>query len=212
VSERARQGLRALLVLLALAALLLLLRQLNALTLLARGAEQARAAGPLGVVAVALAYVAGALLLLPMVPLALAVGFIYGMPGALITVPMTALSAAIPFLAGRALAELAERGGLITVALLRVSPILPFTPSNFVLGMTAVRLRDLVLGTLIGVTPGSLLYTSAGALLPDAAALERGEAPRGPFWAILVLGVLAMGIIGTAAARKLRQVSRAAPK
>ena len=209
---------------LGVALLVLLLRHLHALQLVARGAEAARSAGPLGAVAVGLAVLAGTLLLFPMVPLVMACGWIYGMPGAILSIPAATLSAAVAFEVGRALGrtrlqatlsrrpkmraltDLAERGGLVTVALLRVSPILPFTPSNAVLGMTHLRLRDLVLGTFFGILPGGLLYTGAGALRPDAAAIARGETPRGPFWAMLALGASAMAVIGIAATRKLRRM------
>ena len=110
----------------------------------------------------------------------------------------------------RAVAELAERGGLITVALLRVSPLLPFTPSNMVLGMTNLKFREIILGTLLGILPGGLLLTATGSLLPDASAIARGELPRGPFWAMLALGGVAMAIIGTAAARKLKSIQTTA--
>ncbi len=219
-----KQALRALAVLLGLAVLLLLARRFHALSLVARGAELARTAGPLGVLAVALAVIGGTLALLPMVPLVMACGWIYGMPGAALSLPAATASAAIAFAIGRALghkrlqgalgtrprlralAELAEKGGLVTVLLLRISPLLPFTPSNAVLGMTSLRPRDLVLGTFLGILPGGLLYTAVGALLPDAAALERGEAPSGPFWAMLVVGAVALAVMGAAAGRKLRQV------
>jgi uncharacterized membrane protein YdjX (TVP38/TMEM64 family) len=188
----------------------------------ARGAEAARSAGPLGAVAVFAALVGATLLLVPMIPLVMACGWIYGMAGALLSLPAVVASAAIGFGVGRALgrrrfaralatrprlralAELAERGGILTVALLRVSPLLPFTPSNAVLGMTSLQPRHLVAGTFFGILPGGLLYTAAGALLPDAAALQRGETPRAIFWATLALGAVSMGVIGAAAARKLR--------
>jgi len=218
--------LRPLLVALGLLIVVLVLRRFHGLTALARWAELARAAGPAGVAAVFGAVLGLTLLALPMVPLVVACGWIYGMPGALVSLPAVTLSGCISFLIGRALgrrhmaqalatrprmraiADLAEQGGLLTVGLLRVSPILPFTPSNAVLGMTGLRLRHLVVGTFFGILPGGLLYTGAGSLLPDAQALERGEGPRWMFWVILGLTAVAMAIIGTAAFRKLREVNR----
>ena len=207
----------------------LLAQRLHALHYVAAGAQAARQAGPLGALAVFGALIGGLLLLLPMVPLVMAAGWIYGMAGAALSLPAATVAAVIAFAIGRglghtgmqraltvrprlrALAELAETGGLVTVALLRVSPILPFTPSNAVLGMTKMPLRDLALGTLVGILPGGLLYTSAGALLPDAEALARGEAPHAPFWAMLALGVVSMAIIGVAAGRKLRALGQGKP-
>jgi uncharacterized membrane protein YdjX (TVP38/TMEM64 family) len=229
VSDRVRFALRAALALGGLAALLLLARQLHFLSWIAQGATLAREAGPLGAFGVYAAFIALTLLTLPMVPLTMACGWIYGMPGLAVAIPATTTSATIAFLIGRALgktrvqkllttrprlraiAELAERNGLVTVALLRVSPILPFSPSNAVLGMTHLRLRDLVIGTTVGIVPGGVLYVSVGALLPDAAALERGELPARPFWVLLGFGVAALAVIGTAAARKLRSLSAKTP-
>lgn len=222
-----RRALRLLAVALLLLFLVLLARHFHAVALIGRGAELARAAGPAGVAAVFGGVVVLTLLLLPMVPLVMACGWIYGMAGAAVSLPAATVSAALAFLIGRALghtrlqsalvtrpklravAELAEKGGVITVALLRVSPILPFTPSNAVLGMTRLRLRDLIAGTFVGILPGGLLYTSVGSFLPDPEALERGELPPGPFWALLGLGIVSMAVIATAATRKLRQIQRA---
>jgi uncharacterized membrane protein YdjX (TVP38/TMEM64 family) len=220
-----RAALRWALVGLVLALVVVLACKLRAVHELAAAAERARGAGPSGVLAVFAAFVGLTFLVVPLVPMTMACGFIYGMPGAAVAVSAMTTSAALAFLGGRAiggerlasalenrprlraLAELAQRGGAVTVALLRVSPILPFMPSNAALGMTGLRLRDMVLGTAAGVLPGAVLLSAVGSLLPDAAALERGEAPRGPFWAMLALGVIAMATIATAAARKLRKLT-----
>ena len=95
----------------------------------------------------------------------------------------------------------------MTVTLLRLSPILPYTPSNAVLGLTPMRLRDLVLGTAIGMAPGTLLYSWAGSLLPSAEAIEHGETLHGSLvWIFLVIALCAAGILGAFAARRLRKV------
>src|SRR5258705_524161 len=72
----------------------------------------------------------------------------------------------------RALADLAAEGGLFTVTLVRLSPLLPYTPSNVVMGLTPMRLRHVVLGTALGMAPGVILYSWAGSLLPSAQAIE----------------------------------------
>jgi len=109
----------------------------------------------------------------------------------------------------RALAQLAEDGGMATVALIRISPLLPFTPSNAVLGLTGLKPRALVLGTLFGMAPGIALYVWAGSLVPSAAALERHEAPGTLVWALIACSFAAAAIIGVAAARRLRPGRRA---
>ena len=67
-----------------------------------RGAEAARSAGPLGVLAVGFALVFGILLLLPIVPLVMACGWIYGMAGAALSLPAATAAGSIAFLVGRA--------------------------------------------------------------------------------------------------------------
>jgi uncharacterized membrane protein YdjX (TVP38/TMEM64 family) len=91
--------------------------------------------------------------------------------------------------------------------LIRVSPLLPFPPTNAVLGLTPMRLRDLVLGTAVGMTPGTLVYSWAGSLLPTAEAIEQGASLRGtPVWILLGVALVAAAILASAAARRLRKV------
>ncbi len=51
--------------------------------------------------------------------------------------------------------RLASRG-LLAVIALRLVPVAPFAVINMVAGASQIRLRDLVLGTAIGMTPGTL--------------------------------------------------------
>ena len=167
------------------------------------------------------------LLLVPIIPLILASGWLFGLWGIPISLAAAVASAATSFgiaralgrgafarwLLGRprarALAQLAEDGGMATVALIRISPLLPFTPSNAVLGLTGLKPRALVLGTLFGMAPGIALYVWAGSLVPSAAALERHEVPGALVWALVGCSFAAAAIIGAAAARRLRPRRRA---
>jgi uncharacterized membrane protein YdjX (TVP38/TMEM64 family) len=167
------------------------------------------------------------LLLVPIIPLILASGWLFGFWGIPVSLAAAVASAATSFgvarafgrgaFAGwllgrpraRALAELAEDGGMATVALIRISPLLPFTPSNAVLGLTGLKACDLVLGTSFGMAPGIALYVWAGSLVPSAAALERHEAPGPLLWALIGCSFAAAAIIGVAAARRLRSGRRA---
>lgn len=214
---------RVALVALALLALWLLARDLPLLHFLAVGAQRAQAAGPLGVVGVLAAVYLLALCFAPVPPLVVACGWIYGSWGVLVALVAITGSAATGFSLSRALgrsafakallerprlralAELVERGGLLTVALVRVSPLLPFTPSNAVMGLTGLPLRTLVLGTFLGLAPAAALYAWAGSLLPSADALERGEGLHlPPSWPLIALGVFGTILLGAAAARRLR--------
>src|SRR5262249_55527234 len=105
----------------------------------------------------------------------------------------------------RALADLAAEGGVTTVALVRLSPLLPFTPSNAVMGLTPMSLWDVVAGTAIGMAPGIVLYSWAGSLLPGVEAIEQGEAIHGTVvWVLLAVALAAATVLAAAAARRLR--------
>jgi len=78
------------------------------------------------------------------------------------------------------------RNGLLLVTLLRLSPVLPFTFSNYLAGLTSLPLWVIFLGTTLGTLPTQAVYVGAGAL--GRQALEGGvKMPK----AILALGGLA---------------------
>jgi uncharacterized membrane protein YdjX (TVP38/TMEM64 family) len=216
----------AALILLGLAAQRLPLREWVVL-----GARAAHDAGTPGLFAVCAGSYLLTLLLLPIIPLNIAAGWLYGpWGGGVISLVAATLSAVTSFsiaraLGGgvaaqallqrrkaRALAELAAEGGVLTVVLIRISPILPFTPSNAVMGLTPMRMRSIALGTALGMAPGTFLYAWAGSLLPSAEAIAQGEPIHGGLvYVLLGAAFVAAAILGGAAARRLRQVSRQPP-
>ena len=52
--------------------------------------------------------------------------------------------------------------GFYSVLLLRLVPLFPFNGLNFGLGLTKVSFRDYTLATLLGMLPGTFVYTSLG--------------------------------------------------
>lgn len=63
---------------------------------------------------------------------------------------------------GGKLAELDEqigRSGFKTIFRLRLIPIVPFNGLNFGAGFSAVRYRDYLAGSVIGMLPGTFIYT-----------------------------------------------------
>ena len=209
-----------------LAVLWIVASELPLLHWISVAAARVRGAGVAG----ALLWCAGmyfaTLLLAPIIPLVLASGWLFGMWGVPVSLAAAVCSAATSFgvarvvgrgaavrwlLANpraRALADLAQDGGLATVALLRVSPLLPFTPSNAVLGLTGLEPHHLILGTLVGMAPGATLYVWAGSLVPSAEALERHELPGPLVWLLIAASFAAAAVIGIAAARRLRATAR----
>ncbi len=64
--------------------------------------------------------------------------------------------------------------GFGTILYLRLIPLVPFNALNFGAGISRVSLRDYVLGSLIGMLPGTLVYTYfADALIRGTAEAKR---------------------------------------
>ena len=220
-----RKAARVLLGIVVLFALYALVRQLPLLRWIVEGARILHGFGWAGVLATLVAIYLLTLLLVPVIPLIVAAGWLYGLAASVLSLLAAVASAATSFAVARAfgrsaatqalyerpraraLVDLAAEGGILTVVLLRLSPLLPFTPSNAVLGLTPMRMRAMVLGTAIGMAPGILLYSWAGSLLPGVEAIERGETIHGTaVFVLLGVALVAAAILGTAAARRLQKL------
>jgi len=98
--------------------------------------------------------------------------------------------AGIERLAGRRLQGLdrATRDrGFAGLFVLRLIPLVPFNALNFGAGLTAIRWRDYVLATAIGILPGTLVYTFfADALVRGST--EAGQDARLRLW--IAVGLL----------------------
>jgi uncharacterized membrane protein YdjX (TVP38/TMEM64 family) len=173
-----------------------------------------------GVVYFAL-YVVAALLFIPGSILTLAAGYLFGIAGgmAVVWTAVTA-SAAIGFLVARYLARdpvarLAQRNarfgaidaaigknGWKTVALLRLSAIVPFSLSNYLFGLTSVDFVPYIATTAVAMLPGSFFYVYLGAAGKSLG--EKGD--LSPWeWALLGAGLVAtvvMAVILTRVAKK----------
>jgi phospholipase D1/2 len=143
-----------------------------------RALEWAREVGEIGwaPLAVMLAYTPAAFLMFPRPLLTLfaviAFGSWLGFACALAGISLAALAAyyvgrALPrdtirTLAGENLNQMSEvlrRRGLIAVLAVRIVPVGPFAVVSMVAGALHIRLRHYVLGTLIGIIPGTLMTT-----------------------------------------------------
>lgn len=63
----------------------------------------------------------------------------------------------------RAVDDLLRDHGLGAVLAVRLVPVLPYTVINYAAGLSGVRRRDYVLGSALGMVPGSLAYSAVGA-------------------------------------------------
>lgn len=163
--------------------------------------------GPLGGVLFGLAYVVGALLFVPGAVLTIGAGYLFGLGWGVVVVSLASTAAAaLAFLIARHLARervetLARKNPKFAaldraigkndwkvIFLLRLSPLIPFSISNYLYGLTSVRFAPYVLASWIGMLPGTFLYVYLG-----AAGKSLGEKhEKSPWeWALLGAGLLA---------------------
>ncbi|MCI0586714.1 MAG: TVP38/TMEM64 family protein [Planctomycetes bacterium] len=88
------------------------------------------------------------------------------------------------------------------VLLLRLSPVFPFNLLNYALGLTGVRFRDYLVGS-IGMIPGTFFFVFTGRVVGDvSAASSGGMASKGAgYWALLGAGLAATLLVSTLVAR-----------
>lgn len=93
------------------------------------------------------------------------------------------------------------------VFLMRLSPVIPFNVLNYALGLSEVRLRDVLVGSL-GMVPTVATYATAGAM-----ARRLGEETPTPWWqwALFGTGILATLVAGYWVRRLAKQSGAAAP-
>jgi uncharacterized membrane protein YdjX (TVP38/TMEM64 family) len=135
---------------------------------------------PLGFI---IAYVFLAVLLLPVWWLQLLAGYCFGFVPAILVCEAGATLAAVSsvsvsrWLAGdwfhtkvephmgrlRSLDEKLGKNGLLVVLTVRLLHVVPFSISNYALGLLQVRVRDVAIGTLIGGITTNASYAAAGA-------------------------------------------------
>jgi uncharacterized membrane protein YdjX (TVP38/TMEM64 family) len=165
----------------------------------------AQGLGAMGVVLVSIAYVICTILLVPGVPLTLAVAVAYGWWSLLICFFGGMLAALISFLISRYLARdrvkrfidkhptiraidtVAYEESFKTILLSRLTPVTPFAVENYAFGVTGVRLGSFLLATAIGIVPGTIQNVWIGVIGRTAAQGGAGVAN----WILLVVGLVA---------------------
>jgi len=187
-----------------------------------------RGAGAVGVAVYAAAYIAAAVLMLPGSILTLGAGFAYGpVLGTLLVSPVSVAAATLAFLLGRTIARgwvagrveqdprfaaidaAIGRQGFRIVVLLRLSPVFPFNVLNYSLGLTRVRLRDYVLGSFVGMLPGTFMFVYLGSLVTNVGALTSGSGGGAGrqilYWAGLAATIIVTIVVTRIARRALRE-------
>ncbi len=179
-----------------------------------------------------LLYVAAVVALLPGSALTLAAGALFGLIGGTIVASLASTTgAALAFLIGRYLArrriqallrryptfdamdKAINENGWKIVALLRLSPAVPFNLQNYLYGLTGIRFWPYLLTSWLAMLPTTFLYVYLGDLGREGLQAVDGQGRRSRSiaeWAMLIVGLLAtiaLTVYLTRLARKtLRQV------
>ncbi len=181
-------------------------------------------AGAWGVLVYVGLYAFGALLVVPGSALTMLAGFAYGIGlGFALAWPAASLAAWINFVVARslgkhwvedrlvafpryrALSAAAEVEGFTWVILLRLSPIVPFSLLNYVMGVSKMPARQFVVASAIGKAPSTLTYVylgSALSVLADPAQPAQSPWTRLLFWVGLCATLVAAWMITRAVRRR----------
>lgn len=158
-------------------------------------------------------YILATVLMLPGLILTLAAGYIFGLVYGTALVSISSVAGATAaFMIGRsfgrdwvrekigasgqgklaAIDKATEKKGFLVMLLLRLSPIFPFNVMNYLMSLTGMSLKNYVLGSWIGMIPGTVLYVYIGSAASDLTALLAGnyEAGDAGKW-LLVVGLIA---------------------
>ncbi len=182
-----------------------------------------------GPFALGAAYVVAALAFFPGSALTLTAGAVFGLVWGTVMVSLASTTAAaLAFLIARYLArdkvvrqarkfpkfQAIDRaigeGGWKIIAMLRLSPAVPFSLGNYLFGLTAIRFLPYVLASWLFMLPGTFMYVYLGYIgaegLRSAASAERGKTPGE--WALLAVGLLATVAVTVYVTRLARRALR----
>ena len=183
--------------------------------LLRESLTRIRDLGPWGPIWFILLYMVACLVFFPGIILSLGAGILFGVFwGTIYTCIGATLGASAAFLLSRYLArdwvlrkfsshprfraidQAVERDGWKVVGLMRLSPVFPFIPLNFLFGVTSVRLWPFALVTAAGILPATCMFVYLGSLAGDLAALGNEPIATGRSkWILTILGVTSTVVV-----------------
>jgi len=166
--------------------------------------------GILGPIVFGLIYVVATIFMLPGSALTLAAGAIFGLiDGTVIVSISSTTGAALALLTSRYLARdriskrfasdakftaidrALETGGWKIVAMLRLSPAVPFNLQNYLYGLTKIPFWTAVLTSWIAMLPGTILYVYLGYIAKTAAEASGEGGPNSGKLAATIIGLVA---------------------
>lgn len=181
--------------------------------------------GVWGPIVLTLTYIVATVLLVPGTILTLVAGAVYGLGTGMVVVSIgSTIGAALCFLIARyaardRVAHWAERyplfaaidsaigeGGWKIVALLRLSPAIPFNVQNYLYGLTPVKFWPYVIASWVAMLPGTFLYVYLGHITGAALGDQRDRTPAE--WVLLAVGLAATVIVSVYIARLARRKIR----
>jgi phospholipase D1/2 len=162
---------------------------------------------PLAPVFIILGYVAAAVVSVPVTLLIASMGIVFGAAwGGLYAFIGTTIAAAVSFWMGNwlgrdavrrlagvrvnRLSERVARRGIVAVVVLRLLPVAPFAIVNLVAGASHIRMRDFMIGTMLGMGPG--IFLTVAFAHQFVASLRHPTA--GSFAVLIGIGVVLIGL------------------
>ena len=205
----------------AVVALVLATRFLPIGAWLASFQEWVKGMGAAGMVLYGAVYIAAVVLFVPGIVLTLGAGFLFGLRRGIVLVSVAStIAAALAFLVARYFAratverlakkdprfEAIDRAigkeGWKVVALLRLSPLVPFSLSNYLYGLTSVKFWPYVGTSWAAMLPATVLYVYLGA----AGRTIGQRTERSPWeWALLAVGLAATAAVTVLLTRVARR-------
>ncbi|MBI4603475.1 MAG: VTT domain-containing protein [Planctomycetes bacterium] len=185
--------------------------------------------GVWGPAAFAALYVLSAVLLVPGSALTIAAGALFGLAlGTAMVSLASTLAAGLAFLLARYLARDAVRRkagqsptfgavdaaigarGWVILALLRLSPVIPFSLSNYLFGLTLIRFWPYLATSWLTMLPGTFLYVYLGYAGRAGLEAASGTRPAGAAgrWALLAVGLVATLAVTAYVTRLARKAVR----
>lgn len=183
-----------------------------------------------GAFVLAAIYSVAAVCLIPAALLTIVAGFILGLPvGCCAVILGATLGSCLAFLNGRflfkemvdeylvkrypqiqALTRVIRKNQFKVVLLLRLSPIVPYNALNYCLGLMPLDFLPYILGSFLGMMPGTLLYVYIGSTAASISDVASGNMKQTPeqqvlFWVGLALTILLTVAVTYLARRELRK-------
>ena len=179
--------------------------------------EGVQGLGPTGVVYYALIYMIAEILAVPATPLTLSAGYLFGLQNGILTVLVGATGAAcVGFWISRTflreyvestllapapdgsspntLAKLDKaiaKEGFKLLVLIRLSPIFPFSVTNYLYGASSIDFGSYLFGTLVGFIPTTTAYVYTGMVGQALTAGNGGEQP----WYVYLAGFSVLALL-----------------